>query len=181
MKKLTPLAEHFYELIGDVAGGQRLGRVGAGGRIMALPPLDGGGHDDGLHAGLPPGADFGDEVGDAVGIGEGLGLLHDEAGHGDAAAGAQVSRGLVGAGKTDQAARADDILVGGGPVIVFVSILSQFGLELADLFLKLDDVVAANLAALGRVVVFAYGPGSLTGQAAGKGGIASGFSLKNTL
>jgi hypothetical protein len=47
--------------------------------------------------------------------------------------------------------------------VVLLCKLGQLSLELADLVLELDDIVAANLLALGRVEVFAYRAGALTG------------------
>lgn len=116
-----------------------------------------------IQARAPSRADLGYQICYAFGFGISLGLLHHYPRHSNPATGSQVARRLVSLAKANKPARSHKFLVVSRVFVVLLCKLGQLSLELADLVLELDDIVAANLLALGRVEVFAYRAGALTG------------------
>jgi hypothetical protein len=65
-----------------------------------------------------------------------------------------------------------------GVIALLVRILGKLGLQLAHLLLKIDDIGAVDLLALGAVVVLARRAGSFAGDASRKGWVAPRFPLE---
>jgi hypothetical protein len=126
---------------------------------------------------LPPGVKLRNEVGYAIRLGVPFGLLHQKPGHGNAAAGPQVTRRLVTGTQLDHASRADHVLGAVGKLALVIYVVGELSLEGPDLFLQLDNIVAVDLAPLGGVEIFARGAGSLAGKTPRQSRVATSFSL----
>ncbi len=157
----TSVVERPYQAVDNLPTGQGGRGDNAVGRVALRPargPAEAGAHDDALHAVSPLGAPrehCGDEVGDPARLGEALGLLHEQAGHGCPAAGAEVTRHLVGLVEADDATRADHVVMAVRVLAILLRVLGKLGLEFADFALESDDVGTADALPLGAVVVLA--------------------------
>ena len=119
-------------------------------------------------------ARMGHNLRNSFGGGELLGQLHNQAGNGDTAGGAE-ELGLVRVLDAYGRGASDDILRVRLGIVALQG--GQMGLEVAHLVLQVDDVVARYLAALGRVVILAVRVGALAGPAARQTGVASRLAL----
>ncbi len=129
-----------------------------------------------IHPFDPSGTDFWYELGYPLAVGVAFRLFHEQPRHGYPAAGSEVPWRLVRLGQANQASRAHNLFVVPWVLVLFGE-LGKLGLELSDLFLQPDDIVSADLFALGGIIVFARRAGALTGETPREVGIASRFPL----
>lgn len=134
----------------------------------------------GLHAGLSPRSQLRYKVRYPVRLAEALGLVDQETCHYNAAARAQEASRAFTSRKSNHVHNRQ-FIVGAGILVFHVNVRSEFCFEGLDTLLQQDHIVAVDLAALGRVQIFADGARPLAGETSGQGRIASCFPLSEVI
>lgn len=125
MSNRTFLMENFDKLICYLTPRQVLGWKLASHRVALLVAGIQSSHLNGLHAGLSPRSKCRDKVGYTIRFGEPFCLLHEQARHGDAAAGPEVPWCLIAGPEPNQASRSYDILTAARVFALIVDELAE--------------------------------------------------------